>query len=144
MTRHPTPRYRAPVKRRDSRRTPHRKTNPYALTFALVALAAIAWAAWTLGARAARPGAAGPAPKPVAIAQEARVGTGTPVTHVTFGAHTRANQPCESCHAPQPGGEISCRTCHGDVCGKDAKTVSDCIECHKKGTTDEWASGAQE
>lgn len=144
MTRHPAPRYRAPVKRRNSRRAHARKANPYALTVALVALAAIAWGAWTLGARAVGPGAAEPEPKPVTVAQESGFGTATPVTHVTFGAHTRANQPCESCHAPQPNGEISCRTCHGNTCGKDAKTVSDCIECHKKGTTDEWTSGVQE
>lgn len=63
-----------------------------------------------------------------------------PVTHVTFGSHTTATQPCVSCHPDDAKpGTIACRDCHKNVCGKDAKTVGDCLECHQTGTTGEWA-----
>lgn len=58
------------------------------------------------------------------------------VTHVTFGAHDKARQACSTCHDDSV--ELPCRTCHGFTCGKDSKTVGDCLACHKTGTTDEW------
>lgn len=61
-----------------------------------------------------------------------------PRSHVTFGAHTSATQACETCHPDASTGEIACRSCHGDTCGKDSKTVADCLACHKTGTTDRW------
>lgn len=62
------------------------------------------------------------------------------ITHVTFGSHTQATQPCVTCHPDNPTpGSIVCRDCHENVCGKDAKTVADCLECHQTGTTTEWS-----
>lgn len=61
-----------------------------------------------------------------------------PRKHVTFGAHESATQECETCHPDRPTDDIACRSCHEDVCGKDAKTAADCIACHKTGTTDSW------
>lgn len=143
MTRHPAPRYRASAKRRTSRRRTPRRANPYILILVLVALAALGWGAWASGVDAASRETPAPGRVSAGVSQEAQGETATPIRHVTFGAHTRANQPCASCHTEQPDGGISCRNCHGDVCGKDAKTVSDCLKCHKKGTTDDWTSGAQ-
>lgn len=63
-----------------------------------------------------------------------------PVTHVTFGSHTQAGQPCVTCHPDNPkSGSIVCRDCHENTCGKNAKTVADCLECHATGVTEEWA-----
>ncbi len=66
-----------------------------------------------------------------------------PSSHVTFGAHTSATQPCETCHPSQPADEIVCRSCHADMCGKDSKTVADCLACHQTGTTDSWMVDGQ-
>lgn len=66
--------------------------------------------------------------------------TDAPATHVTFGSHTTANQPCVTCHPKTPSDEIACRSCHGFDCGEDAKTVADCLKCHQTGTTDEWVA----
>lgn len=143
MTRHPAPRYRASAKRRASPLRTSRHSRPYVLVVALVALAALGWGAWTSNVRAASQKTPAPGRASAEISQEKQDGIAKPVRHVTFGAHTRANEPCASCHAKQPEGEISCRNCHGNVCGKDAKVVSDCLKCHKKGMTDDWTSGAQ-
>jgi hypothetical protein len=61
-----------------------------------------------------------------------------PDSHVTFGAHQSATQACSTCHPGKQKGEIACRSCHGDTCGKDSKTVADCLACHKTGVTDRW------
>ncbi len=61
-----------------------------------------------------------------------------PARHVTFGAHTTATQACVTCHPDTPTGEIACRSCHANTCGKDSKTVADCLVCHRTGTTDRW------
>lgn len=66
-----------------------------------------------------------------------------PSSHVTFGAHVSATQPCETCHPGQPTDEIACRSCHGNMCGKDSKTVADCLACHQTGTTDRWVVDGQ-
>lgn len=60
------------------------------------------------------------------------------LSHVTFGAHTQATQACATCHAAEPTSEITCRACHGNDCSKNAKTVGDCLKCHKKGSTKTW------
>ena len=101
-------------------------------------MGALTWGALTLAAGAQKNSAASTLVTAPVAAQEGEAETQTVVSHITFGAHTRADQPCASCHDEEPGGEIACRSCHGDVCGKDATTVSDCIECHKSGTTDDW------
>lgn len=82
---------------------------------------------------------------PSAVATTATGGDGgslsertAPRSHVTFGAHTSASQACETCHPGAPTDEIVCRSCHGDSCGKDSKTVADCLACHETGTTDRW------
>lgn len=61
-----------------------------------------------------------------------------PSSHVTFGAHVSATQPCETCHPSRQTDEIVCRSCHANTCGKDSKTVADCLACHLTGTTDSW------
>lgn len=60
------------------------------------------------------------------------------LTHVTFGAHSQATQACSTCHAPAPDKGIACRTCHGNACGKKAKSAADCLDCHRTGTTSTW------
>lgn len=62
--------------------------------------------------------------------------------HVTFGAHTSANQPCSTCHTGKSEKDLACRACHGMKCGKDSKTVGDCLKCHKSGTTKKWVPKA--
>lgn len=141
MTRHPAPRYRAPARRRASRRRGSRPANLHVLMLALVALAALGWGAWASGVAAAD--LESPAPGSTEVAPRSQDETAAPASHVTFGSHTRANQPCASCHTGRPDSEIACRSCHGNVCGKDAKTVSDCLKCHKTGITDDWTSGTQ-
>lgn len=60
------------------------------------------------------------------------------LAHVTFGKHTRSDGECSDCHTGQPATEIACLSCHAGQCGESAKTVGDCIECHRKGTTKQW------
>lgn len=143
MTNRPAPRYRASVKRRASRRGASRTTNPYMLVLALVALAGLAWGAWAVSARITGQPASTSAPTSTEVAQADQSANAAPASHVTFGAHTRADQPCDSCHEDQPDGGIACRNCHGNVCGKDAKSAADCIECHQTGTTKDWAPAKQ-
>lgn len=82
-----------------------------------------------------------PTPKPAASAPQTPAAEPTkPASHPTFGAHTSADQPCVSCHPKKPGKELACRSCHGMKCGKNSKTVADCLECHKTGTTTKWVA----
>ena len=59
--------------------------------------------------------------------------------HVTFGAHVSATQACATCHVDDGAADVAaCRSCHGDVCGKKARSVGDCLECHKTGSATKW------
>lgn len=60
------------------------------------------------------------------------------LAHVTFGSHVQATQSCGTCHTGKTASQIACRACHGSGCGKNAKAAGDCLECHRKGTTDAW------
>lgn len=59
------------------------------------------------------------------------------LTHPTFGAHKTATEACDSCHRAGPE-KPSCRSCHGQGCGKGVTTMTGCLKCHKDGTTGDW------
>lgn len=59
------------------------------------------------------------------------------LSHTTFGEHTFAVE-CASCHDAAATDQPSCRSCHGDICGKGVTTVEGCLECHNTGTTENW------
>lgn len=128
------PQYR----RRDARR---RSTVPVHL----VVLAVLAALAIGVGALVARAGESAERAERAATneALAAEPTRAAPRSHITFGAHVSATQPCETCHPSQPTDEIVCRSCHANTCGKDSKTVADCLACHQKGTTDSWVVDGQ-